>query len=66
MLKRTLRNSFNRVDFRIVMTNPLTIGSFFKIKDPIPDSVRFGVVRAVLCDMWDLLVDILRHAGLNI
>jgi hypothetical protein len=48
-LLRTLRNLYNHVDFQIIMTNPYTIGSFFKIKDNIPDDVRSCVVYEYQC-----------------
>jgi hypothetical protein len=40
---------FNHVEFRIVFTNPFTIGSFFKIKDRIPNDVRSCVVYNYQC-----------------
>ena len=48
-MKCSLKDSFNHVDFRIVMTNTFIIGSFFKIKYPIPDNVRWGVVCSYQC-----------------
>ena len=72
-LKRTLKDSFNDVDCRIVMTIvPFYYWLFFS-KLSIPFLITFGGVlsaltniRVVVRDIWDTLVDLLRHAGLNI
>ena len=44
-----LRKDFPAIDFRFVFTNNFTIGSFFKIKDKIPDSVCSNIVYEFEC-----------------
>jgi hypothetical protein len=48
-LKSILKQSFHHIDFQIVFTNPFTIGSYFKIKDRLPDDVRSCVVYNYQC-----------------
>ena len=48
-INRILRAKLNHVDFRIVFSNPCTIGSFFKIKDSTPCDVRSRVVYEYKC-----------------
>ena len=44
-----LKNSFNHVNFRIVLSNPYKIGSFFKFKDKIPSDVQSRVIYEYKC-----------------
>jgi hypothetical protein len=48
-LRSILKRSFNHVDFRFVFSNSFTIGSFFNIKDRIPNDVRSCVVYEYNC-----------------
>ena len=48
-LLRDLKNVYKHIDFQIVLTNPFTVGSFFKIKDKIPEDVRSCVVYEYQC-----------------
>ena len=44
-----LRNSFPSIDFKIIFTNPLTIGSLFKFKDSVPFLMRSNVIYQYNC-----------------
>ena len=44
-----LKNSFNHVNFRIVLRIPYKIGSFFKFKDKIPSDVQSRVIYEYKC-----------------
>ena len=44
-----LKNSFNHVNFRIVLSNPYKIGSFLKFKDKIPSDVQSRVIYEYKC-----------------
>lgn len=48
-LKVILKEVFFHIDFQIVLTNPYTIGSFFKIKDHIPPDVQSRVIYNYEC-----------------
>ena len=48
-INKILKFKLNHVDFRIVFSNPCTIGSFFKIKDSTPCDVQSRVVYEYKC-----------------
>ena len=48
-ISHSLRSKFPAIDFRFIFTNSYTIGSLFKIKDRIPDSVRSNIIYQFDC-----------------
>ena len=52
-LGRDLRLLFDKfffhVDFKIIFTNKFTIGSFFKLKDPLPLNMRSKIIYKYCC-----------------
>ena len=44
-----LRSQFPAIDFRFIFTNSFSIGSLFKIKDRIPDSVCSNIIYQFEC-----------------
>ena len=48
-LNQHLKCNFPAIDFRFVLTNNFTIGTFFKTKDRIPDDVCSKVVYEFNC-----------------
>ena len=44
-----LKEQFPAIDFRFIFTNSFTVGSFFKIKDRIPDSVCSNIIYQFDC-----------------
>ena len=74
-LQRLLRLHFPDINFRFVFTNPLTIGSFFKHKDRMPDRLCSKVVYDYMCPICNdryigstarnLLIRIAEHKGFS-
>ena len=48
-LKRIIKTNYTTLDIRTVFVNNYTLGSFFKIKDRIPISLRSSVVYNYTC-----------------
>ncbi|MEL6606368.1 MAG: reverse transcriptase domain-containing protein [Cyanobacteria bacterium J06614_10] len=48
-INKILKYSFPAVNFKIIFTNNYTIGSFFRIKEKLPDSVCSNVVYEFNC-----------------
>ena len=44
-----LRSQFPAIDFRLIFTDSFSIGSLFKIKDRIPDSVCSNIIYQFEC-----------------
>ena len=47
------RTHFPQVDVKIVLTNKLTIGSFFRVKDHLPSSLCSNVIYKYQCGSGD-------------
>ena len=72
-LQKLLNNSFQSMDFRFVFVNNFRIGTFFNIKDKIPDKVCSNIcyeficpscnARYVGCSTRAFHIRVLEHAG---
>ena len=48
-LSRVLTKLYPFVEFRFIFKNPLTIGSLFKFKDPLPELMRSNCIYLYTC-----------------
>ena len=48
-VRAILKSQFPAIDFKFIFTNNYTIGSLFRIKDRIPDSVRSNIIYQFDC-----------------
>ena len=53
-LKKLLTEFFPSIDFYICAKNPMTIGSFFKFKDRVPDILRTKIIYKFTCPNCEL------------
>ena len=49
-IRKKLSTSYPQIDFRFVFVNSFQIGSFFKIKEHLPDDLRSGIIYKYTCD----------------